>query len=61
MGDIKNTWKVNPKSEYWCKTWLRYDLDGREVGAMIIVENGTPELIEAIKAAFDTTEGEKAT
>lgn len=42
------------------KTWIKYDRDGRAMGAGIKVENGSPELIEAIKKAFEETEGRKA-
>lgn len=52
-------WKVKQTDEVWIKTWLKYDRDGRTIGAGIKVQNGSPELIEAIKKAFDETEGQK--
>jgi len=53
-------WRVKETSQVWIKTWNSYERDGKCVGAMIIVENGSPELIEAIKRAFMETEGKKA-
>ena len=56
----EDIWKVTETDEIWSKRWLRYARDGSEVGATIIVVNGSVELIDAIKRAFDETEGRKA-
>ena len=56
----EDIWKVTETDELWGKKWIRYDKDGQIVGAYLIVVNGSIELLEAVKKAFDETEGRKA-
>lgn len=53
-------WKVTEQDELWGKKWLRYNKDGKEIGAFLIIVNGSTELIEAVTKAFEETEGRKA-
>lgn len=53
-------WKVTEEDELWGKKWIRYKANGEPIGVILIVVNGTPELIAAIKKAFEQTEGAKA-
>lgn len=53
----EKTWRTEEHEECFTKRWFRYDKEGKAVGSAIIVKNGTPDLIEAIKEAWDKTEG----
>lgn len=60
LGNLKeDIWKVTEEDELWGKKWIRYNADGSPVGAIIIVVNGSTELVEAVKKAFYETEGRK--
>lgn len=57
MTDKKETWRVEEHEECFTKRWIRYDREGKAVGVTIIMKNASIQLIEALKEAFEKTEG----
>lgn len=56
---MSEIWRVRETNEIFTKEWMVYDSKGKLRVATIIVQNGSFELIEAIKKAWDETEGKK--
>lgn len=55
----EDIWKVTEEDELWGKKWIGYKHDGKAFGGLILIVNGTPELIKAVTKAFYETVGEK--
>lgn len=58
---MKDLWRVTETDEIWCKQWIGYDKKGAEFGGQIILVNASPDLIAAVKMAFnESLEGQKS-